>query len=170
MKMRKVISAFLAIACIFLIFGLLTLGATAEGERIVYATTSATVQQGNYGYLYVYLDDLTDLSALTISVYYDTDKITVKNTYNSVSATVYDINATSGCVNASYIFDGKGAATKTRLFYIYYQVNSTAEVGDTYFDIVVTEAYDNSLNNISFGGSRCAFQVSEKNVSKSCSI
>ena len=127
MKMRKVISAFLALVCILSLFSLFTLGASAESERVVYATTRAsTVQQGSYTYLDVYLDDLTELSALNVSIYYDPEQVTVKNTYNSVSATVYDINASEGCVNASYIFDGKGAATKTNLFYIYYQVNSTA--------------------------------------------
>ena len=171
MRMRKVISAFLAIVCIFSTFSLFTLGSSAEGERTVYATTRAsTVKQGSHTYLDVYLDDLTNLSALNISIYYDPEQITIKNTYNSVSATVYDINATSGCVNASYIFNGKGGATKTKLFYFYFQVNSTAEVGDTYFDIVVTEAYDNSLQDIPFVGSRCAFEVTEKPVTKSCTI
>ena len=168
--MRKAISAFLAIACIFTMLGLFTLGASAEGERTVYATTSVSIQQGNYGYLYVYLDDLTELSALNISVYYDADKVMVNSTVNQVSATVYDINNSSGVVNASYIFDGKGEAKKTNLFYIYYQVLSAAEAGDTYFDIVVTEAYDNSLNDIPFSGSRCSFKVTEKTVSRSCSI
>ena len=119
MQMRKVIISFLALVCILSSFSLFTLGTSAEGERTVYATTNANVTQGSYGFLYVYLDDLTDLSALNISVYYDTEKVTVKSAYNSVSATVYDINAANGCVNASYIFDGKGAAQKTNLFYIY---------------------------------------------------
>lgn len=170
MKMRKVISTFLALVCILSSFSLLTLGVSAEGDRVVYATTSATVQQGGYGYLYVYLDDLTELSALNVSVYYDAEKVEVSSAYNRVSATVYDITTASGCVNASYIFDGKGGATKTNLFYIYYKVLSTAELGDTCFDIVVTEAYDNSLNNIAFKGSRCTFSVTEKPVTKSCTI
>jgi hypothetical protein len=171
MKKKKVISILLVLACIFSSFSLLTLGASAEGERVVYATTrSATVQQGSYTYLDVYLDDLTDLSALNVSIYYDPEKVTIKNTYNSVSATVYDITTTEGCVNASYILDGKGGAKKTKLFYFYFQVNSTAEVGDTYFDIVVTEAIDTSLNDIPFSGSRCSFEVKEKPISKTCSI
>ena len=171
MKMRKVISAFLAIVCIFSSLSLFTLGASAESERVVYATTRASsVQQGSYTYLDVYLDDLTNLSALNISIYYNPEQITIKNTYNSVSATVYDINASNGCVNASYIFDGKGGANKTKLFYFYFQVNSTADIGNIYFDIVVTEAYDNSLNDIPFSGSRCAFTVTEKPVTKSCTI
>lgn len=171
MKMRRAIFAFLAIVCIFSTLTLFTLGASAEGERVVYATTrSSTVQQGSHTYLDVYLDDLTNLSALSVSVYYDPEQVTVKNTYNSVSATVQDINATSGCVNASYIFDGKGEAKKTKLFYFYFQVNSTAEAGDVYFDIVINEAYDNSLNDIPFTGSRCSFKVTEKAVSKTCTI
>ena len=168
--MRKIISAFLVIACVFTTLGLFTLGASAEGERTVYATTSASIQQGNYGFLYIYLDDLTDLSALNISVYYDTDKVKVSSTYNKVSATVYDITATNGQVNASYIFDGKGEAKKTNLFYIYYQVLSTAEVGDAYFDVTVSDAYDSSLREMAFRGSRTSFKISEKVVTKSCTV
>lgn len=171
MKMRKVISAFLVLICLFTAFGLCTLGASAaEGARTVYATTSASVQQGSYGYLYVYLDDLTDVSALNVSVHYDTDKITVKNVYNRVSSVVNDLATGDGSVNASYIFDGKGTAAKTNLFYIYYQVNSTAEVGDAYFDIVVGEAFDSALKPMDFAGSRCAFEIAEQTVSKSCTI
>ena len=70
----------------------------------------------------------------------------------------------------SFIFFFYYLSGNFKLFYCYFQVNSIAEVGDVYFDIVVTEAYDNSLNDIAFRGSRCAFKVTEKNVSKSCSI
>ncbi len=171
MKMRKVISAFLVLICFFATFGLCTLGASAaEGARTVYATTNASAKQGSYGYLYVYLDDLTDLSALNMSVYYDTEKITVKSVYNKVSSVVYDLTTGDGCVNASYIFDGKGTANKTNLFYIYYQVNSTAEVGDTYFDIVVNEAYNSTLEEMDFSGSRCSLEITEATVNKSCQI
>ena len=171
MKRRKVISAFLVLICLFSTIGLCTLGANAaEGAKIVYATTSTSVKQNSYGYLYVYLDDLTDLSALNVSVYYDADKVTVKSVYNRVPSVVNDLATGDGCVNASYIFDGKGSATKTNLFYIYYQVNSTAEVGDTYFDIVVNEAFDSALEPMDFTGSRCAFEIAKKTDSKSCTI
>ena len=170
MKNRKLLFVFLAIICFFSNFYLFTLSISAESERVVYASTSTAVQQGDYDYLYVYVDDLTDVSALNISIYYDTDKVTVVDAYNYVSATVYDINVLGACVNASYIFDGKGTNQRTNLFYVCYQVNSTAEIGGTYFDIVVTEAYDNSVNEIQFNGSRCGFEVTENANSKLCSI
>ncbi len=171
MKLKKTISAFLALICLFATFGLCTLGVSAaEGSRTVYATTSTSVTQGSYGYLYVYLDDLTDLSALGVSIYYDTEKITVKSVYNQASSVVNDITTGDGCVNASYIFDGNGAAIQTNLFYIYYQVNNSAEIGDTYFDIVVNEAYNSSLEEMDFAGSRCTLEIAEKTVNNSCSI
>ncbi len=171
MKMRKVISAFLVLICIISTLGLCTIGASAaEGAKTVYATTSTSIKQGSYEYLYVYLDDLTDLSALNISVYYDSEDVTVKSVYNQVPSVVNDLAMGDGQVNASYIFDGKGSAEKTNLFYIYYQVNSTAEVGETYFDIVVNEAFDSALESMDFTGSRCAFEIAEQTVSKSCTI
>ena len=172
MKMRKPLSALLAVLCIFTAVLLLALSASAEGERSAYATTSsASVQQGSYAYLYVYVNDMTDLSALNVSVYYDASKVTVKSTSNKVAATLYDITTASESVNASYIFDGKSTATQAQLFSIYYQVNSTAEPGDTYFDVVVTEAYDAALNDITFRGSRCPLAITQKPASQqSCTI
>ena len=172
MKLRKVISAFLVLISLFMAFGLCALGTAFadDGTRTVYATTSASIKQGSYGYLYVYLDDLTDLSALNVSVYYDSEDVTVQSVYNQVPSVVNDLATGDGQVNASYIFDGKGSAKKTNLFYVYYQVNSTAEVGKTYFDIVVNEAFDSALEPMDFTGSRCAFEIAEKTVSKSCSI
>lgn len=170
MKMRKAISAFLAVICIFASFGIRTLGASAEGAETVYATTSASVKQGSYGYLYVYLDDLTDLAALNVAVYYDTEKVTVTNTYNRVPCELYDSAVKDGCVQFSYIFDGAGSQTKTNLFYFQYKVNDTAEVGDTYFDIIVTDAYNSSVEPLPIGGSRCSFSIAEKVTVKTCSV
>lgn len=171
MKMRRVISAFLATVCILSLFAFNTLGISAEGERVVYATTSASVKQGSGGTAYVYLDDLTDLSAITVSVYYDPGKITVGSVYNSVPCILEDHTSQSGCLQFTYIFDGKGSQTKTRLFYFYYTVNSTAEVGDTFFDIVISDAYDSSVKPMNIVGSRCKFTVTEKTAAgKTCSI
>ena len=170
MKIRRILSAFLAVICIITSVGFCTLGINAEDAKPVYATTSESVAQGAYGYCYVYLDDMTDLSALTVSVYYDTSRVSVKNSYNRVACTVYDSSDKDGCLQFSYIFDGKGSNTKTQLFYFQYQVNSTAEAGDTYFDIVVSDAYNANLDTMNIVGSRCAFAITEKPVTKSCTM
>ena len=170
MKMRRVLSAFLAVICMITAIGFCTLGTSAEDTNPVYATTSASLEQGAYGYCYVYLDDLTELSALTVSVHYDTSKVTVMNSYNSVPCTVYDSSNKDGCLQFSYIFDGKGSNTKTQLFYFYYQINSTAEIGETYFDIIVSDALNSGLEVMNISGSRCAFTVTEKVVSKTCYV
>ena len=69
----------------------------------------------------------------------------------------------------SYILDGEGTASKTRLFYFYYQVLSNAEVGDTFFDVTIGEAYDSAINDVAVSGSRCSFKIEEKVTNKTCS-
>ena len=170
MKFRKALSTFLALIFILSSFSLCTLGASAEGTRPVYATTSTTVAQNGYAYCYVYLDDLTDLSALTVAVHYDTSKVTVQSVYNKVGCVAYDSSNKDGRVQLSYIFDGKGSEEKTQLFYFYYKVNGTAEAGNTYFDIVVSDAYNNELDALDIVGSRCSFKITESTATKTCSL
>ena len=166
MKMRKSIIAFLAAICIIL--SVCTLGVFAEGANQVTASTNASMEQGSYGYCYVYLDDLTDLASLTVAVHYDAEKVTVMDSYNQVACTLYDSSNQSGCLQYSYIFDGEGSSTKTNLFYFYYQINENATAGGSYFDIVVSDAYTAELTTVNISGSRCNFSITEKHESKYC--
>lgn len=171
MKIRKAISAFLAAICILTSVNLFALGTHAEGEgKSVTATAYDTLQQGSYGYCYVYIDDLTDLASLDVAVHYDPSKITVVNSYNSVACTMYDSSNNDGRLQFTYIFDGEGSDTQTLLFYFEYQANSDAAIGDSYFDIVIGDAYDTSLDPVSISGSRYSFKITEKTVTNSCSV
>ena len=162
----------LALALLIMSFGALSVSAAENTDKQVTATTSASVKQGNSGYFYVYIDSLEALSTLSVTVHYDADKVSVQSgyVYNSVSSLLNDKSVSESSVQFSYIFDGKGKAEKTQLFYFRYTVLSDAEVGDTYFDIVVNEAYDSSLQPINVSGSRCAFKVAETVTTKTCSI
>lgn len=162
----------LALALLIMPFGALSVSASESTDKQVTATTSASVKQGNSGYCYVYIDSLESLSTLSVTVHYDADKVSVQSgyVYNSVSSLLNDKSVSESSVQFSYIFDGKGKAEKTQLFYFRYTVLSDAEVGDTYFDIVVNEAYDSSLQPKNVSGSRCAFKVAETVTTKTCSI
>ena len=162
----------LALALLIMPFGALSVSAVESTDTQVTATTSASVKQGNMGYCYVYIDSLESLSTLSVTVHYDADKVKVQSgyVYNKVSSLLNDKSVSESSVQFSYIFDGKGKAEKTQLFYFGYTVLSDAEVGDTYFDIVVNEAYDASLQPINVSGSRCAFKVTETATTKTCSI
>lgn len=171
MRMRRILSALLVAISLLTSFRFCILGVSAEDAKSVYATTSVSAAQGStYNICSVYLNDLTELSALTVSVYYDTAKITIQNSYNAVACQVYDSSNKDGCLQFSYLFDGKGTASKTRLFYFYYKVETTAEAGDTYFDILVSDAYDKELVAMNMVGSRCTFAITEKAVNKTCTI
>ena len=162
----------LALALLIMPFGALSVSAAESTDTQVTATTSASVKQGNSGYCYVYIDSLESVSTLSVSVHYDSNKIKVQGdaVYNTVSSLLNDKSVSESSVQFSYIFDGKGKAEKTQLFYFRYTVLSDADLGDTYFDIVVNEAYDSSLQPVSVSGSRCAFTITETVTTKTCSI
>lgn len=167
-NMRK---PFISLVCaISLIFSLLGVPVAAADTNRVTASTNTSSRQGNYTYCYVDIGSLESLAALDVTVHYDPTVVKVIDVYNSVSCVLYDSVINADNIQFSYILDGKGAATQTGLFYFYYQVLSDAPVGNAYFDITIGEAYDSSLNDVAVSGSRCSFTITEKPVSKSCSI
>lgn len=170
-KIQALVTVILTLA---LLTGMLSVTAFASdsGDIKVTATATASVKQGNTGYCYVYIDSLENLSSLSVAVHYDSAKVSVSssNLYNKVSSIVYDSTVKDSAVQFSYVFDGKGKANKTQLFYFTYNVLSDAEVGDSFFDIIVTDAYDSGLNSMPVSGSRCKFGISENVTSKTCSV
>ena len=170
-KSALLLTLILTLALLIMPFGTTNVFAEENSDTFVTATTSTSVKQGNSGYCYVYIDSLEALSTLSVTVHYDADKVSVQSgyVYNTVSSMLNDKSVSESSVQFSYIFDGKGQNTKTQLFYFRYTVLSDSEVGDTYFDIVVNEAYDSSLQPITISGSRCAFQIAETVTTKSCS-
>ena len=169
-KLRSLV-VLVVVAMLMNSFGVLPIFAVDNGIQVT-ATTSSTVKQGNTGYCYVHIDSLEAISTLSVTVHYDSDKIKVHtdNVYNTVSAMLSDKYVGESSIQFSYIFDENGSAGKTQLFYFNYTVLSDAEVGNTYFDIVVNEAYGTSLEPITVSGSRCAFKIEETVNTKTCSI
>ena len=153
MKMRRVLSAFLAALFIFCTLPASVFAVETDSSPLsVYATTAASVAQGSYEYAYVYINDMTDLASLTVAVHYDTDKITVTDCYNAVGCALYDSSIDNGRVQFSYIFNGDGSQTETNLFFFCYKVNDTADIGKAVFDIVVSDAYNASAEPVALGG------------------
>ena len=171
MRLRKALSAFLAFTILLssLLFSY-PLGISAEGENRVTAQTDATVTQGSYGYCYVYIEDASKLASLNVAVYYDSDKIEITDSYNQIACSVYDSSKTAECIQYTYLFEDEGSSSKTTLFYFCYRVKDSAEVGGTFFDIVINEAYDSSLQVLPVSGSRCNFTIAAKNIVSSCYI
>jgi hypothetical protein len=136
----------------------------------VTATTTTAVKQGDVVNCYVYIDSLESLSSLNVAVHFDPDKVSVTSSFNSVSCALYDSSINESYVQFSYIFDGNGEATKTQLFYFQYKVLTNAAEGAAHFDVVVSEAYDSSLNVANISGSRCPFTIAKKVTSKTCTV
>lgn len=162
MKFYKAKKQSLVFLCVLsILLSIFPVSITAEAGKTVTATTEETIKQGAIGTCYVYIDSLDSLTVLDVSVQFDSTKVKVNDMFNSVSCTLYENSKNYSSVQFSYTFDGKGASTSTRLFYFTYQVLSDAEAGDTYFDITIEEAYDNTLETVAVSGTGCAFRVEE---------
>ena len=171
MNLYKKCKSFISLVCaVSLILSIICVPVAADDTNRVTAATGAAIAQGNSAYCYVDIDSAEGLASLDVSVYFDPAKVKVIGVYNSIGCTLYDNVTNTDNIRFSYIFDGQGAATKTRLFYFRYQVLENAEVGGSYFDIVVGEAYDSSLNEMAVSGSRCGFKISKATVSKDCYV
>ncbi len=171
MTIYKKLKPFISLVCaLLIIFSTVSILVYAGDAKSITASTDASVKQGNIAYCYVNIDSSEGLAALDVTVHFDPAKVKILNVYNSINCTIYDSVTNTDNIQFSYIFDGKGTASETRLFYFKYQVLSDADVGNSYFDITIGEAYDNSLNDISVSGSRCNFYITEAVTNKTCSV
>ena len=167
-KKRK---RFISLVCaISILFSMISIPADAAGANSVTASTNASVTQGNTAYCYVNIDSTESLAALDVTVHFDPAKVEITDVYNSVGCIIYDSVQNVDNIKFSYILDGKGTASKTRLFYFQYRVLSNAEPGNAYFDITVGDAYDSSLKEVAVSGSRCSFNIQKKVATKTCSV
>ena len=171
MNIYKKLRHFISLVCaVLLIFSTISFSVAAVSTNSVTAATGATVKQGYSYTCYVDIGSTEDIAALDVTVHFDPAKVKITNVYNSINCTLYDSVTNADSIQFSYIFDGEGAASKTRLFYFNYQVLNNADLGNSYFDITIGEAYDNSLNDVSVSGSRCNFTITETVTNKSCSV
>ncbi|MDY2746287.1 MAG: cohesin domain-containing protein [Bacilli bacterium] len=143
-----------------------TINAYAENINSVVLETNDEVVQGNTYFSYVYIKSLENVATLDVSVHYDSSALSVLDTYNQVSCSLYDSSLNEDNVSYSYIFNNDNISSKTCLFYFSYKINDDANIGGSYFDILINEAYDFSLNVITLDGSRKYISISEKEVFK----
>ena len=162
-KNKKIVFLLSLIISLASLLGTIGISAASTADILITATTNETLKQGETGYCYVYIESLEKLSTLSVACHYDSSKISVSNlyVYNKAPCILFDKFVGESSVQFSYIFGDGGAKVKTQLFYFQYKVLSDADVGSTFFDVVVNEAYDSSLNAISVVGSRCLLTVAE---------
>ncbi len=137
-------------------------------------TTSSIndVYQNSYSnIIYVYASSLENINSLSIEVHYSSNNIEISSINNSVTSLMYDSSIQSDSAKITYLLDTTvGTSEKTTLFSFYFNVKETASIGGDYFDILVTEAYDSTLNSVEFKNVRTSFGIKEKQQSKECNI
>ena len=168
MNMRKMLSTFLAMICILSAVGFCVPAASAGSASYVYAEAYSSLQQGAYGYCTIFIDKLEDLAALNVTVYYDAEKVTMIESFNQVACSIYDYTDQPGCLQYTYILNGDGESQKTELFYFCYQIKENAPAGESYFDIVVSDTYNSSLEHVTVNGSYYNFRITESVEQRQC--
>ena len=170
--MYKKIKGLISVLCaVCLVVTLINVSVCAVTEKKVTANTESVLKQGEKAWYCVYIDSTENLAALDVTVNFDSSKIRVSDVYNSVDCSLYDSVINADNVQISYVFDGEGVDYETLLFDFYYEVLSDAELGKTYFDVTIGEAYDSSLENVNVTGTRTSLIVEEKVIeNKYCSI
>ena len=135
--------------------------AKADEENRVYIESESELNEG-YGYsAYVKLDATEELNALALDVHFDAEAISVNSVYNLYSSSVYDSKIHDDYISFTYIFDSFEVGNNQDLFYFNFNVNSPVTGGSYYFDIVITEAYGPSLNDVVVSASRKNFSILE---------
>ena len=141
--------------------------AKAEGEenRIWLNTQEDVIETYSY-YADVNLNAHEAISALSVEVHFNPDVLEVTSTYNSIYATIYDSSIHEDCLTYTYIFDNLDLDTNLQLFYFYYQIKDGVIPGRYYFDVVIAEAYNSSLESVDISASRKYIDVSDKSYVK----
>ncbi len=161
-KIKNIFKPLIILISSFIFSFSLNLNTVFASNNTVYLVTQSEVTKNNTYYSYVYINADQNISSLNVEIYFDSSKISIGNTYNNISCSLYDSSINDGCLKYTYIFDGISEIGNQSLFYFYYFINSDAKLGDTYFDIVVSEAYDNALEVVELSGSRTSLKIIEQ--------
>lgn len=139
--------------------------AEEEGNRI-WLNTEEDVIEG-----YSYSADLCmhvyeEVSALSVEVHFNPSVVSIGDTYNNISAQIYDYSINEESVNYTYIFDHVDLDSNQTLFYFGYNVLSGVAPGRYYFDIVISEAYNSSLESVEISTTRKYIDVKSQSSLK----
>ena len=157
-----------AIVCLFTFDGIIV---QAESENKVTINCNQKVTKGNTYYGYVYIESLENIASLNVSIHYDSDVVSITNTYNQVSCALYDNSNINSALSYSYIFNAGGTNSKINLFYFTYTISENTDLSSSLFDVVIDEAYNFSLENENVSGSRYYFEIIDRQQStKTCYV
>ena len=148
-------------------FGMRTMGSNSNQTRI---STTENVYRGNNYSASVYLTANEEISALSISVYYDSNAFAIMQKYNTATCNMYDSSIHENYISFTYIFDSISVSAEQRLFYFTYQVKNDAAAGSYCFDVLVEEAYNSSLENVDVEGTMQTVQLVVNSSPKSAQV
>lgn len=150
---------------ILFIFGLFALAlpfdrfsfkvAHASSDNQSWINTADNVVESNEYYGAIYLNTHEDISALSISIHYDSDVFLMSEHHGVAdNCTMYDCSGTGSSFTYTFIFDNISKNEDQRLIYFYYLIKENVTPGKYYFDLVVNEAYNSSLEDVTIVAKR----------------
>ena len=143
-----------------------TMAKAEEGGNRIWLNTEEDVIEGySYGAdLCMYINE--EVSALSVEVHFNPSVVSIGDTYNYISAQIYDYSIDEESVNYTYIFDHVDLDSNQTLFYFSYDVLSGVAPGRYYFDIVISEAYNSSLESVEISTARKYIDVESQSSLK----
>ena len=143
--------------------------AKAETENTISISCNDSFVEGYTYNAYVNILSHDSLSALSLEIHFDEDVLLVENTYNTIANQMYDSSIHSDYVSYTYIFDSFTTDNEQSLFYFNFRIKNPVTEGNYYFDVIVTEAYDSSFNDVGINVSRKEFTIVSETSLKSAS-
>ena len=141
---------------------------SAEGEaNEITLSCPQKVRQGGSCSGQIKLTAYEQVKTLSLQIHFDSEVLSVNSlSAESGAASLYDSSIAIDTVSYTCIFDTLQLQQPTLLFTFSYMVELEAQPGSHFFDVVISEAYDASMNPIDVCASRASFEVQAKESQK----
>ena len=100
-----------------------------------------------------------DINALSLQIHFDSSVLEATETTNYASAEFYDHSIQKDSLAYSYIFNSIDLFNFIQLFSFSFRIQDGVIPGNYYFDVIVSDAYNNSLNPVEIKTYRTYFSV-----------
>lgn len=110
-----------------------------------------------------FVTSFQQVASLSLEIYYDSSLITITNSSNTTSDSLFDCNySTPGVVKVSFLFTTPVEEGNQHLFTLQYNIQNTNQTS-TDFNVFVTECSDFSLQEVSLHGFTHTIKIKKSN-------
>ena len=139
-----------------------------EEINTVYVECEDETYEGkSYNPCYTKILTYENISSLSVEVHFDSSVFSITSASNRISATMEDHSINEDYISFTYIFSTIIKRSALDLFFFTYSVKPGAPTGRYFFDVIVSEAVNGSLEDVNFVSQRKYVNVVEPSSQKS---